>query len=218
MYAIVFTASLYRYPKYYDTRLKYLPILFFYTLLNEILGYITAYMPQFGFFSRESIAGYNMVIYNIYNTIFFLYFFFIYKHHIRKRSSQNAIYWGAIIFSGVALTNPFLQSFLLSPQTATYVVGGIFLLACIFLYIKELLEKGKDSPFKNNLLIWISLGSLVFYIGYLPIKISRLVHSVNQTIEAPYVRLVQYGLIITMYLIILIGFVRLKSRLPSQGP
>ncbi|SHJ21974.1 hypothetical protein [Pseudozobellia thermophila] len=214
MYALALMASLYRYPKYYDTRLKYLPIVFCYTLLNEVLGYMTAYMPQFGFFDRESIANRNMVIYNIYNVIFYLYFFFIYKHHIRQKANQRAVDYGTMIFIAVALSNPFFQNFLLSAQTATYVVGGIFLLAYICLYLNEQAKHGNTIRLKNHLLVWISLGLFIFYTGYLPIKVSRFINAIDGTTEAPYVRLVHYGLIIAMYAVITVGFVKLKKRLP----
>ena len=213
MYGLTLIASIYRYPKYFDTRLQYLPILFCYTLLNEILGYITAYIPQFGFFSQEPIAYYNQIIYNIYNIIFYLYFFSIYRYYIKSNKVKTYLFYAIIAFLIVSVINPFLQSFLLSSQTYTYVAGGIILIVCIALYLNELFKNEREEYFNNNLLVWISSGLLVFYIGYLPIKISRYIHVINKTTEAPNVRLVQYGLIILMYLLIIIGFIKQKKRL-----
>ncbi|WP_209404326.1 hypothetical protein [Pseudozobellia sp. WGM2] len=101
----------------------------------------------------------------------------------------------------------------MSSQTFTYVVGGVILIVCIGFYLKELLKNKRVIFFDNNVLVWISSGLLVFYIGYLPIKVSRYIHFINQTTEAPNVRLAQYGLIILMYLLIIIGFIKQKKRL-----
>ncbi len=213
MYGIALIASIYRYHKYFDTKLNYLPILFCYTLLNEILGYLTAHQPQFSFFSNDTFSYYNHIIYNVYNIIFYLYFFLIYRHYIKSNKIRDSISFAILCFLLVSLINPFFQNFLLSSQTFTYVVGGVILIVCIGFYLKELLKNKRVIFFDNNVLVWISSGLLVFYIGYLPIKVSRYIHFINQTTEAPNVRLAQYGLIILMYLLIIIGFIKQKKRL-----
>ena len=40
LYAAVVGVSIWKYPRYYDTPVRYLPILFMYTLLTEIIGIV----------------------------------------------------------------------------------------------------------------------------------------------------------------------------------
>ncbi|AYN68846.1 hypothetical protein D1013_16390 [Euzebyella marina] len=212
MYLLTFLASLYRYPRYFETRLKYLPIVFFYTLLNEILGYFTFHNPKYGFFSSDSISYYNMIIYNIYNIVFFIYFFYIYWYYVENKKNKIIIIYASILFILVSFINPFFQNFIITAQIGTYVVGGIVLLLCIITYFNQC-YKEEIFFWKDNLLIWISLGLLIFYTGYLPIKVSRFIHSVYQTNEAYHVRIVHYSLISVMYLLFIVGFLRMKKRM-----
>lgn len=215
LYGITFLLSLYRYPKYFDTKLKYLPIIFIYTFLNEILGGLIKYYPEYRFFGSDSLAFYNMVIYNIYSVIFYLYFFFIYKFYIENESIKKKIQYASILFLVVATINPFFQDFVASAQTGTYVFGGLVILGCTACYFIQLFATKTGLRWKNNLLFWISLGLTVFYIGYLPIKIMRQVHVINGTFEGPNARLIQYALIIAMYSCIIIGFIRMRRPLPK---
>ncbi|MFC4094506.1 hypothetical protein [Euzebyella saccharophila] len=212
MYAIALVAAIYRYPKYFDTKLQYLPIIICYTLFNEILGYLTAYLPQFGFFSRESISHYNVIIYNIYNLIFYLYFLFLFRFYIKSPRLKEYIFWGIVLFLVTSAINPFFQNYLMSTQTATYISGGFLLITSIIFYLREQHFKYKRIPLANHPLHWISIGLLLFYVGYLPIKVGRYFHFANGTQEAPIIRIIQYLLIITMYAFITMGFITLKKR------
>lgn len=209
IYGITILVSLYRYPKYFDTYLKYLPIIFVYTFLNEILGRIIKENPDFRFLGSDSFSFYNMVIYNIYSVIFYLYFFFIYKFYIDNEGIKTKIHYASIFFLIVATINPFFEDFITSAQTGTYVVGGLILLGCIALYLKQLFTEKKLPVWKNNILFWISLGLSIFYIGYLPIKVMRFYNLLYGSVEGPNVRLIQYSLIIAMYTCIIIGFLRM---------
>ncbi|MFT6796651.1 MAG: putative membrane protein YpjA [Maribacter sp.] len=48
--AVALIISLSSYSKYFDTVLKYLPIILAYTLINELLGYFLLYYPSFRVF------------------------------------------------------------------------------------------------------------------------------------------------------------------------
>ncbi len=76
--AIALIISLKTYSKYFDTVLKYLPIILAYTLLNEILGYFLLYYPSFRVFLDFEDSQTNHIIYNIFDIIFFPYFYYVY--------------------------------------------------------------------------------------------------------------------------------------------
>ncbi|WP_149304108.1 hypothetical protein [Pareuzebyella sediminis] len=214
LYGITFLLSLYRYSKYFDTKLKYLPIIFIYTFLNEMLGSLIFEYPEYRFFGSDALAFYNMVIYNIYNVIFCLYFFRIYTFYLDNEKIKIGIQYASIAFLIVATLNPFYEDFVTSSQTATYVVGGLIILVCSTLYLRQIFTTKNEIPWKNDLLFWISLGLFVFYAGYLPIKILRFYHSIYNITEGTHVRLTHLSLIVIMYLLIIIGFLRMRRRLP----
>lgn len=214
LYGITFLLSVYRYPKYFDTYLKYLPIIFIYTFLNELLGGFIKNYPEYRFFGSDALAFYNMVIYNIYNVIFYLYFFFIYKFYLDNKKIRKGIQYASIAFLIVATINPFFEDFVTSSQTATYTVGGLIILVCTALYFKQVFTTKNEIPWKNDLLFWISSGLFIFFSGYLPIKLLRFYHSTNSIIESTHLRLIHLSLIVTMYLLIIIGFLKMRRRLP----
>src|SRR6056297_1353308 len=77
-YGVTLILSIITYQKYFDTQFKYLPAIIAYTLLNEILGYFIRYYPEFSFFPNLKDARVNEIIYNIYDLIFFPFFYYAY--------------------------------------------------------------------------------------------------------------------------------------------
>ncbi|MEM6540217.1 MAG: hypothetical protein AAF634_03605, partial [Bacteroidota bacterium] len=66
--------SVFHYRKYFDTVLRYFPLIIAYTFFNELLGNVIRYNENFAF--RTESTDSNQIIYNIYIIIFFLFFFF----------------------------------------------------------------------------------------------------------------------------------------------
>jgi len=71
--------SLTTYEKYYNTALKYFPIIIAYTFFNEELGYLVRTYDEISFFQNIKYSNFNDVIYNIYAIIFFCFFYFVYR-------------------------------------------------------------------------------------------------------------------------------------------
>ena len=72
VYLVALIVSILHYKKYYDTLMKYLPIIIAYTFFNELLGYFIRYTDDFAFLSTETKN--NEIIYNLYQLIFFIFF------------------------------------------------------------------------------------------------------------------------------------------------
>ena len=211
LYFITVAVALYRYPKYYDTPLKYFPILLMYTFLNEVLGKII-YVYEDISLVLGPIFYNNWIIYNIYNLIFYLYFYFIFRNYIKNERDRKIIVAGGIILLFVSLINALYQDFTYESQVYAYVIGGIYLIICVILHAKQQRQlKGKwfDS---YNLLSWISLGILVFYGGYLPIKIMRYYYAMEGISENSGVRFVHISLILFMNVSFILGFLRMRRK------
>src|SRR5665811_588980 len=111
IYGITLLVSLYRYPKYYDSKLNYLPILFIYTFLNELLGKLITNYEEFSLVSSDTYSDYNWLIFNIYTIVFYLYFYYIFWCYVESKRRKRIIFYGAILFLTVTITNAFLQKF-----------------------------------------------------------------------------------------------------------
>ena len=212
IYGIALLLSLYRYPKYFDSILKYLPILFIYTFLNELLGRLIRSYDEFSLISNEVYSDYNWLIFNVYTIIFYLYFYYVFWCHIENKRSRKIIYWGAILFLVTSIINAFIQSFNMIPQVYGYVFGGLVLIYCLVSYFKKFFSIPKDFGAKEDILFWLSVGLLIFYVGYLPIKVIRYVNTMGGLASPLIIKRIHLSLIIICYSCFIIGFVRMKKR------
>ncbi len=213
LYAVTLILSLSRYPKYYDTNLKYLPVLFIYTFLNELLGGVIRNYEEFSLISKEIYLDYNWLIYNLYMVIFYLYFYYIYYCYVEGRSEKTNIFYGGFLFLTTCLINVFLDDFTKIPQVYSYVVGGLVLIYCLVIYLKKFADLSDSFKFKENILFWISTGLLIFFMGYLPIKIIRYINTMDGLTPHPLVKRIHLSLIIISYTCFIIGFLRMKKHL-----
>lgn len=183
-----------------------------YTFLNEILGYIIWHNDQFSFVWSDFYSDYNAVIYNIYNLFFFLYFFYVFHSYTKRSKFRKIIKLGSVLFLITAIVNAFLQNFILEPQFFTYIIGASVLICCVIFYFLELKSNTGSWFIKRDLVSWIGVGMLLFYTGYIPIKILRYYNSIHGVVEASEVRPIHLFLILIMYGSFIIGFLLMRSR------
>lgn len=214
LYGITAVLSLYKYRKYFNTSLKYLPILFIYTFFNELLGELISEYELFSLFQKSLYITYNVIIYNIYNVIFYLYFYYIFWNSLVNEKQKRIIVYGGIIFLLIAVINPFFENFMIEAQTFTYVFGGIVLLLCTIFYFVQLRDPNRVFSINRDLLFWLSVGLFIFYSGYLPIKVDRYFNTIYD-LRYLYLRKIHLSLIIIMYTCFIIGFVRMRRRLTT---
>lgn len=216
LYGLTLVVAIWRYPQYFDTPLRYFPILLMYTLVNELLGIFILRNPDINLFFNELYTGYTWVIYNIYNYVFFLYFFYVYWSYAALEKHKNWIKNGGILFVVVSLINPFFQSFAFESQLIAYVVGSLLLLLWILLFFRQHHENYGSWFNSRNLMCWLSFGLLIFYAGYLPIKIHRYYMYLNDLNGSPLIRRIHLLLIIALYLCFIIGFLRMRKKQSAQ--
>ena len=211
LYSITVVVAIFRYPRYFDSPLKYFPILLTYTFLNELLGKII-YDYEDVRLVLGPIFYNNWIIYNIYNLIFFLYFYLIFRSYIKNEQHKRWILYGIIILLITSFINLFLQDFTYEPQIYAYIVGGIILIISVILHALQLrLSTGKWFS-QYNLLSWISLGLLSFYGGYIPIKIIRQYYAYEGLIEHPAIRTIHIALILFMNVCFILGFLKMRRK------
>lgn len=209
LYAVTLLIALWRYRRYYDTALKYFPILLFYTFLTELLGLIIRDSENMNLFLNEFYANNNFVIFNIYYIISFLFFLAIYYLYLHRRVHKKIVVGLMIFFFVTAVVNAIYESFLTISQVYTYVAGGISMIACTALYFIENKTDRKRWFNPRDLLSWISLGILAFFLVYTPIKILKQYWLMIGEFHQPWSRRVHLAVLVFMYVSFIIGFIKM---------
>lgn len=206
-YGIALILALAKYRFYYESTLRYFPVIIGYTLLSEILGYLVSKYEdiQIVYLDKFSYSYYNHLIFNIFDIVFFLYFFYIYWKVIDVPKYKRFIEYGTILFIGSSLINPFFQNILILPQLMAITMGSVALIVCIVLYFKTLSKKPDSNLEFDNLLSWVGIGLLAFYPFY-PIIMFLGFH--YELYVKYHVRLLQHIAIALMYGFFIIGFIR----------
>ncbi len=166
VYLITVALSIVRYKLYFDTPLKYLPILFSYTLLMEILGALIRDFENFQLIYQEEYEAYNSIIYNIFDVVWYGYFFRIFWLTVKSEKAKKIIVWGTVALVIASLVNPFIQNVMIRPQNFAIVIGSCLLVYCSVQYIIEV-KKGSSKVLKSrNLLFWLGAGNIIFHSFY----------------------------------------------------
>lgn len=216
IYGITLVVAMVNYPKYFDTTLKYYPILLLYTFLNELLGDLIYKYDSFSLAFNNLYADNYMVIYNIYNVIFFLYFIYLFRSYIKSTVYRTIIKYAGLLFLIVSFVNPFFQNFFLEYQRMVFFVGAVVLIATIAVFLTESGKSQKRISRKNNILIWMGFGLLVYHIGYFPIKVLRFKNELEGLVDGPSMRRIHLLLVLFMYTCFIIGFVRMRGSLSKK--
>lgn len=215
-YGITLVLSIIKLPKYYDSFLKFLPIIIGYTLLTELLGSLIYSLDDFTLFSIPEKSYYNVILYNIYDLIFFPFFYYVYWHSISNHRMKMFIKLGAYLFVLAMLVNAFLISPLEDELWYAYVIGTVILITAILTYLYSLKAKSRKSPLYRNLLFWFSIGLLVFHVIYLPITLIKNISLELNLEDYDTLKSIQLYVIIGMYSCFILGFLVMKRIRPIE--
>lgn len=212
MYGITLLVALWHYPKYYSSSLKFFPVLLLYTLLSELLGFLVREYDQFSLILDNLFQNYNWVIFNVYNLVFFLYFFYVFRLHLKQSWHHWYLLASTVLLVMVSVYNAMKYNFLLESQIYSYLTGGVLLLGAIGLYFRQQYLEYGHWFHQRDLLSWLSLGMLIFYSGYMPIKVMHYYAALYLMDYNPVTRRVHLLLILLMYACFITGFVRMGRQ------
>lgn len=208
--AIALIVSLKNYAKYFDTVLKYLPIIIAYSLINELLGYFLLYYPSFRVFLDFEDSQTNHIIYNIYDLIFFPFFYFVYWNLITNLKYKKLILKGAIIVVLGYVINSYFQNPMNYGLYYAYAIASAMLIFCIFLYFLDKRDQNEKLFQHYNLVFWVSVGLFTLYL-FSPILM--LIGYYDPSIWHDYnFQTFHHLLIILMNILFIIGFIISRKR------
>jgi len=219
VYALVLAVSLIRYERYYDTPLRYFPILLMFNLLTEILGMRIIDGRDGRVIFTNFYSNLNWLAYNIHTLAFFLYMFYIYLAYLENPKLRKALFMGVSIYVITSIGNIFIQDFLTESQLWSYVVGVLLVIFFTASYLWQEYQK-KEVPGKrlHNLLIWISLGNLVFFVGYAPLKLYRSFWASDLWADNYWIRNAHLVLIYLLHFCLLAGFLLMwRMKRPKRN-
>ncbi|SHI66338.1 hypothetical protein SAMN05444363_1175 [Flavobacterium terrae] len=192
--------SIYYY-KFKNTVLKYFLLLLWYTSVNDIFGLL---------YQSYNNASSNYFIYNIYQIIRFITILFIYKVYIESKISKKIISFFIIAYCLSVVINFFVESFWDEYFLNTFIIGATFIAISVLLFMFEILRSEKVLYISESLIFWISSAYLIYFVPNIPFYIVRKYYSDSNTV--PYIFIVNYFLLLSYYIIHIIGFIWSKPE------
>lgn len=208
VYGITWIISVIHYKKFFDTVLKYFPILIAYTFFNEFLGYIIGVSDDYAFFSKYEYA--NDLIYNIYTLIFFPFFYYVFWKLTSRKESKKFIKYSSLSAIVFYFINGFIQNPLIKVLYYSIVFASIILVVCIIIYWLDKRYSWQWSIEKYNLMLWVSIGLFIFHLIF---PVIFLITFLDDEIWQKYhLGIVHKSLIVLMYSLFCIGFIVSRRR------
>lgn len=210
LYFVTWIISVIRYKRYFDTPLKFFPMLIIYTFFTELLGYFIKYNDEFQFFSDARYSWHNVIIFNIYQLVFFLFFFEVYRKLFDDPKMKKWIRYLSITCFVAYFINALASNPLHNQMTYAHIIGSLMLVFVLLKYISVKLKEDHPSPLRFNLMFWISTGMLIFYMVFPLISIG---YKMNLGLYVQvYYRPALLTSIFLMYGLIIVGMLVGKRR------
>jgi hypothetical protein len=127
---------------------------------------ITLFAEVAAFFNWINIEGSNHWWYNIYTAIEFLFFSYVFKEAIEKRSLKKIIKISTWFFLMAFIINIVWGQGWNHFHTITYRLGSLMIICWCFFYFRELIYSDEVKTPLINPMFWISTGLLFFFIGF----------------------------------------------------
>lgn len=133
-----------------------------YSLLTEISAFIIGVLLRINTFPIFNT-------WNLVNHFFYLFFFLHLLQNSLKRKIVIFIIGIYAVFTAVVIA--FYVDFLTKFLSINSVIGSILIVISIMIYFSELLQSDEILNLKKSIYFWISLGVLLFNIGFIPVYI-----------------------------------------------
>ena len=107
----------------------------------------------------------------------------------------------------IVINSFFIESFW-KIQTYTFAVAAIGVITSIILYFIEILNSDRILQFERSIYFWFSLGVLVFWVPYMPLKFTSTYFNFQGPVYVISITVLNY----LMYLFFIIGLLWSKKK------
>lgn len=210
IYGVTWVIAIATYKKNYNTAIKYFPLIITYTLLNELLGILVRYTDYFSFFTQKEYANANDIVYNIYDLLFFGFFYFAYWKLVKSEKAKKWILFGSTIALLSYIISAFFQNPILISLFYANAISCWILLSFAILHLNQLRLNWDWKIQRYNLMFWISIGLAIFHFFFPFIFVTGyLYYDIWTTYQLQSILRV---LIIIMYGIFCCGFIMCRRK------
>lgn len=201
--AIAALTGLLNYKKFKKSIFKFFILFLVYVLFTDSLGFILNKL----YVKHDHNELYNSFpVYNVYLIISFLFYFILYKNLIKKRNKKKIItillfiYLFLTIIDLLIFKTSFVDGFIIN----NIIFGSILLVITVILFMIEIINDERIVfNIKKSIVFWISVGVLLFHIGFIPIMISSKLLKYDGIYDN-----ILLGLNVIMYGSFTIGFIK----------
>ena len=192
--------------KFINTPVFWFIVFLLYNLLNELFA--GAYYIMYG--------GNNHLFFNIRSLIYFGVTYWLYWKMIKKQKFKNWILFFGVVILAIFLYYLFYGDFIMVYDLLFNQMASLFFMIVILFGLIEILNSTDFLNIKNNILVYISLGSLLYLVVDLPIMILIITDWIKNPSETEldfFVFLRKSSMILgsVMYLIFAYGFYKSKE-------
>lgn len=108
----------------------------------------------------------NHWYFNIFSTVEFLYYSFIFYQILEKTPLKKMIATIVVIFFVFTCINIFFIGSFYRFNTISYRAGAVMVVVWCLLYFRQLMQSTEQIILARNPFFWISTGLLFFYLGF----------------------------------------------------
>lgn len=192
---LVLTAIIatWRYPKFKNTPLRYLPAYLWYASLLEIVGYYMLHTEYS-----------NTWWYNIGINIEILFYLWLFYRYISSKRIKTFIIFGALVFESYFFIQVLWLESIFQYQVFPFTLGSVLVILAAFVLLLEMFQSDKILYTKKYFIFWISLGVLFYNIIPLPLFIVRSIIPPESLIN---MMGIQFSANCIMYVLFIYGFI-----------
>jgi hypothetical protein len=179
-----------------NTYWKSFPFYLLFICFSESLGY---------YCKINRYDNWNRIYFNYFEiNVEFIYSYMLFYFYFKNDSKLKWLPIVCIAFYLISFLSEMLLSDLLKEfifLSLSYTIGNLLLLLLVFSFFFSLMASDEILNFKTNMLFWVSLGLLIFYVGSFPYfglvnylaknypSLTKTYHSITLSLDA-----IMYGL------------------------
>lgn len=141
---------------------KVFPVYLSIIVLTELLGEYFLYI--------KGNLELNNAVYRYFGVpVQFFFFYWLFYQYFAKTVRNKWPVYAAVIYLGAWLVDQtYLKSVRLFFDSFSYVIGCILLLILLLIYFIRFIKSDELLKYKSSMMLWVSLGVMIFYVGTLP--------------------------------------------------
>lgn len=185
---------------------KWFPVYLGLIVLTEVTG-------EYFLHARNDLKT-NIAIYSYFGIpLQFFFFYWLFQQQFKKINNNKwPLISAAIYFIALIADLAYISKLKFYFESFSYVIGCLFLLILLLMFFFRFTKGDDIFGYKNNMMFWVSIGLMLFYIGTMPFFAFRNMLFVKNEQMFYIYWYAQFGLNYLMYLLFIVAFVWGKPK------